>query len=101
MKHVFAAALAIAGILILFAIAPAHALGMCGARADFLKALSDKYQETGKALGIAGHVNLVEIFTSKAGTWTILITQPNGQSCIVAAGSSWEELPPAIEGTDS
>ena len=74
---------------------PAHAIGMCGSRADFIKALSDKYQETGKALGIAGQVNLVEIFASKAGTWTILVTTPEGKSCIIAAGSSWEDLPPS------
>lgn len=74
---------------------PAQALGMCGSRADFIKALSDKYQETGKALGIAGQVNLVEIFASKAGTWTILVTTPQGKSCIIAAGSSWEDLPPS------
>ena len=74
---------------------PAQALGMCGSRADFIKALSDKYQETGKAIGIAGQVNLVEIFASKAGTWTILVTTPQGKSCIIAAGSSWEDLPPS------
>ena len=73
----------------------AQAMGMCGSRADFIKALSDKYQETGKALGIAGQVNLVEIFASKAGTWTILVTTPEGKSCIIAAGSSWEDLPPS------
>jgi hypothetical protein len=74
---------------------PAQAVGLCGSRADFIKALSDKYQETGKALGIAGQVNLVEIFASKAGTWTILVTTPEGKSCIIAAGSSWEDLPPS------
>lgn len=73
----------------------ANALGMCGNRADFIRALNDKYQETGKALGIAGQVNLVEIFASKAGTWTILATTPQGKTCIIAAGSSWEDLPPA------
>ena len=81
--------------LALAATSPAQALGMCGSRADFIKALSDKYQETGKALGIAGQVNLVEIFASKAGTWTILVTTPQGKSCIIAAGSSWEDLPPS------
>ena len=73
---------------------PAQSAGMCGKRVDFIKALNDKYQESGKALGIAGQVNLVEIFASKAGTWTILVTTPEGKSCIIAAGSSWEELPP-------
>ena len=58
-------------------------------------ASNDKYQETGKALAIAGQVNLVEVFASKAGTWTILVTTPEGKSCIIAAGNSWEDLPPS------
>jgi hypothetical protein len=73
---------------------PAQAAGVCGNRGDFVKALTDKYQESGKALGIAGQVNLVEVFASKAGTWTILVTTPEGKSCIIAAGSSWQDLPP-------
>jgi hypothetical protein len=82
----------------LFALAcasPAQAAAMCGKRGDFIKALADKYQESGKALGITGQVNLVEIFASKAGTWTILVTTPEGKTCIIAAGNSWEDLPPA------
>lgn len=75
----------------------AQAMGMCGTRDDFLKALSERYQETGRALGITGEVNLVEIFASKSGTWTILVTTPEGKSCMIAAGKSWEELPPEIK----
>lgn len=66
---------------------------MCGKRADFVKALAQKYQETPRSIGIAGQVNLVEIFVSKAGTWTILYTDPYGKTCIIAAGNSWEDLP--------
>lgn len=75
----------------------AQALGMCGKRADFVAALKGKYKETGKAVAIAGEVNLVEVFASKAGTWTILITTPEGRTCIIAVGNSWEDLPPHIE----
>lgn len=75
---------------------PSHALGMCGPRADFLKALEAKYNEVPKALAIAGQVNLVEVFTSKAGTWTIIVTDPRGKTCIIAAGDSWEDLPPNL-----
>lgn len=81
-------------LIALSSASPAQA-AMCGKRADFIKALNDKYQESGKALAIAGQVNLVEVFASKAGTWTILVTTPEGKTCIIAAGSSWEDLPPS------
>ena len=73
---------------------PAQATSVCGSRADFVKALTDKFQEQGKALAIAGQSNLLEIYTSKAGTWTILMTSPAGRTCIIAAGNSWEDIPP-------
>lgn len=82
-------------------LAPSHAMGQCGNRADFLKALDEKYNESVKSLAVAGQVNLVEVFTSKAGTWTILVTTPDGISCMIAAGNSWEDLPPKLEGKDT
>lgn len=76
----------------------AQALGMCGKRADFVDALKGKYNETPRALAIAGDVNLVEVFASKdTGTWTILVTTPEGKSCIIGAGKDWQDLPPHIE----
>ena len=73
---------------------PAQATSVCGSRQDFVKALADKFKEQGKALAIAGQSNLLEIYTSKAGTWTILMTSPEGKTCIIAAGNSWEDIPP-------
>lgn len=75
------------------------AAGLCGPREGIVKALKDKYQESGEARGIAGQVNLVEVFSSKAGTWTLLVTTPDGIACIRAAGTGWEKLKQAIEGT--
>ena len=47
---------------------PAQAASVCGNREDFVKALADKFKEQGKALAIAGQSNLLEIYTSQAGT---------------------------------
>ncbi len=73
---------------------PAQAASVCGKRDDFIKALTDKFQEQSKAMGIAGQKNLLEVFTSNKGTWTVLMTTPSGTSCIIAAGNSWEDTPP-------
>jgi hypothetical protein len=72
---------------------PADAAAPCGARADIIKMLSDKYSERPRAMAIAGQTNLIEIFTSKAGSWTMLVTQPKGATCIIGAGQSWEDIP--------
>ena len=83
---------------------PSHAEGLpCGNRAAIIKALSAKYKESPKFLAIAGQKNLVEIFISKTGTFTILLTPPAGQTCIIMAGDSWDQLPSVtiIPGDDS
>lgn len=44
----------------------------------------------------------MELFTNnKTGSWTVLITQPNGMSCIAASGESWEQMPPGEDGDET
>lgn len=83
-------------ILFIFAASmPAQAMGMCGKRDDFVRSLAAQYNEQPIALGIAGEVNLVEIYNSgPGGSWTMLVTVPEGSSCIIAAGKDFELLPP-------
>jgi hypothetical protein len=66
----------------------------CAQRDDMVKVLAKKYREEPRAVGLAGQSAMIEIFTSKAGTWTILLTRPDRVSCIVSAGDNWEENPP-------
>lgn len=56
--------------------------------------LANKYQEHPVAFGLNDDGAMVEIFASLGGgTWTILVTGPDGQSCIVYAGRNWDNLP--------
>ena len=34
----------------------------------------------------------VEVFISEKGTWTMLVTDQAGTSCIMAAGDAWDEV---------
>lgn len=66
----------------------------CARRDDMVKTLASRYRELPRAIGLANQTTVIEIFTSEAGTWTILLTRPDGASCIVSAGEHWEEQPP-------
>ena len=69
----------------------ASAQSYCITRTEMLKLLGDKYTERPSAFGIAKNGGLVEVLTTENGsTWTIIITMPNGFSCMVAAGEAWE-----------
>ena len=65
----------------------------CGARTTVLEYLSAKYSEKPVAMGIAANGGLIEVLTSKEGsTFTIIVTMPDGETCMVAAGEGWEIL---------
>lgn len=80
---------------------PTQAQSVCGNRAEIIKALAGKYMEVPVAHGIAGQWNLAELILSPSGSWTLLMTQPTGITCILATGQNWEvliPLPPTIPG---
>ena len=36
---------------------------------------------------------MFELFVSQSGTWTVLVSDTDGRSCIVASGASWQRVP--------
>ena len=55
---------------------------------EMVKVLGERYREVPRAIGLASQSSIIEVFTSKAGTWTILLTKADGASCIVSAAPS-------------
>ncbi|CAI2932603.1 hypothetical protein [Aminobacter niigataensis] len=48
---------------------------------------------------MVGNSAVIEVFVSATGTWTMLMTDVRGRSCIVAAGDGWEStLAVAVNG---
>ena len=77
----------------LFSASAAHATQQCGDRTKVLDRLASKYGESRQSMGLAANNGVVEIFASDdTGTWTILVTQPNGKTCLVASGQAFENL---------
>ena len=71
----------------------ATAQPQCGPRDSIRGQLTENYKETPIASGIAANGRLVEVFSTPDGrTWTIVITTPNGISCLAASGESWQTL---------
>lgn len=66
----------------------------CVKRSDLVKHLAGKYQEAPTAIGLADNGALIEVFAAADGsTWTVLVTMPNGISCMVATGQQWQSIP--------
>ena len=67
---------------------------LCTERSEVVNQLSNQYSEAPVAMGIANNGGVVEILSSQSGTsWTIILTMPNGVTCMIAAGENWESLP--------
>ncbi len=82
-----------AGFALLASTAMAQAQPQCNQRDNVLELLAKKYKETPIAAGVTNTGGLVEVLTDhKSGTWTIIVTTPQGMSCLVAAGEGWRNM---------
>jgi len=65
----------------------------CDQRARVIGHLARKYKEAPVAIGVTSTGGMVEVLTTgDGGTWTIILSNPNGTSCLVAAGEGWRAL---------
>lgn len=65
----------------------------CDRRAKVLGHLAQKYKEAPIAVGVTSSGGIVEVLTTGDGeTWTIILSDPNGTSCLIAAGEGWRNL---------
>ena len=74
----------------------------CTERGKVIVHLDKKYGEVPVAMGLANSGGVIEVLSSKTGeSWTIIITMPDGNTCLIAAGENWEALPNIIRGLNS
>ena len=71
---------------------------MCGERRAVVENLDQTYSEAPVSLGLASNGSVIEVLASPSGSFTIILTQPNGLSCVMAAGENWENLPKRLAG---
>lgn len=71
--------------------APALADNHCYPHPVVSQGLAEKYGETRRVIAIDRQGAVIEFYGSDNGTWTIVITQPGGLSCMVAAGEYHEQ----------
>lgn len=87
-----------------FVAGPANAELVCGRRADIAEILLREYREQRTAFGLSERLDLIELYSSADGSFTIVVTAATGASCVLVAGEHWERkdgrvfpLPPAPE----
>jgi hypothetical protein len=63
----------------------------CAKRDQVVARLANKYGEVRQSIGLAPNNGVFEIYASQdTGSWTILVTNAKGLSCLVASGQAFE-----------
>lgn len=100
-RHLTPAALIAIGLVA----APTASAAQCGLRNDVIEKLESKYDEHLTAGGLQKTTtaqSVMEIWSSTAtGTFTVLLTSPQGISCVVAVGTDFFKAAeaPSIQGS--
>jgi len=72
--------------------------GACASRDKVIEALSDVYSEQPVSLGLTDAGAVIEVMASVEGSFTIVITHPNGLTCPIAAGKAWHTVAEKVKG---
>ena len=76
----------------------AQAQMVCGDRGSVVAGLESDFSEAPISMGLASNGSIIEVFASNDHTWTIVMTRPDGTSCVLMAGENWENLPTRVAG---
>ena len=70
----------------------------CNTREHVKQYLSgDRWREAVAEAGVTNGGGLMELWVSE-NTWTLVVSGPDGQSCIIAAGEGWRDVEPKARG---
>ncbi len=64
----------------------------CAQRDKVVSALCNAYNETPVSIGLTEEGSVIEVMASANGTFTIVVTHPNGLTCPLAAGKAWQAI---------
>ncbi len=77
---------------------PAAAETGCADHSQITDRLATNYSESRVGIGLDENGRVIEVFASEQGSWTILVTFPDGRTCLMAAGEAWEPAMLAVTG---
>ena len=83
----------IIGFIVLCSASVARAEPICQLRKSTVHELEAQFKEKVSGRGLTANGNrMVELFVSSTGSWTILVTDTDGRSCLMAEGKGWHGI---------
>ena len=90
---VYALASVLVAIVPLVASAAMASHTICAERRQIVENLKKNYGERTIYVGLASNGTVIETLASPSGSFTVILTRPDGYSCIMAAGEDFEPRP--------
>jgi hypothetical protein len=72
----------------------------CAPRDQIVQKLASDFREQQQAVGMVNDDAVLEVFVSGKGTWTIIATGTDGNSCVISAGEDWDDAN-VVKGLDA
>ncbi len=93
MQRLFIASLLATAAILPPAGAAADAPKVCSEHNKVLGKFAEVYKENRVAGGLTRDGRLVEVLSTDDGrTWTIVVSKPDGETCVIMAGEGWRKL---------
>jgi len=70
---------------------------ICAGHEAVVEKLKKVFGEEPTGAGLSSNGGMLEVYASERGTWTIVLTRPDGLSCLIATGEHWEDMKQEIE----
>lgn len=72
--------------------ADSQAVVNCAERSQVIELLTRQYEEKQAAVGQINPQAVMELYAADGGSWTLIVTDVSGRSCVIFAGKSWEQV---------
>ena len=83
----------IAASVLFLSASSANAEQLCAPRDRAVTQLENHFGEMVARRGLAANgKRMIELFVSENGSWTVLVSDPNGRSCVMASGENWQGI---------
>ena len=83
----------IAAAVLFISASTANAQQICAPRDRAVMELEKGFEEKVFGRGVAANgKRMLELFVSATGSWTVLVSDPRGQSRVIASGGNWQGL---------
>jgi hypothetical protein len=65
---------------------------LCGPRSMLLASLETGNGQTTAAIALTEYGDVMEMVTAADGSWSMVISNPGGLSCVMLSGQGWQEV---------